>query len=214
MRKVKQFFDDYAEDFDAIYGNSQSIINNFLNPILRKSMRERFEKTIQYTENINDKTILDIGCGPGHYSIALVKNGAENVTGIDLSKSMIEIAKEKAEYLNISYKCKFIVIDLFQYNSDVKYDYSVVMGVMDYISEPYIFIEKVISLTKGKIFFSFPVSGGLLAAQRRFRYLNRCPLYMYNEKRLNELFEKFQPYQYKIEKIHRDFFVTLTIREV
>jgi len=211
MREVKLFFNSYADDFDAIYGTNKSLVNNILNPILRKSMRIRFEKTIQYTDPVIGKTVLDVGCGPGHYAIELAKKGAEKVTGIDFSDEMINIAREKARSNNVNDKCNFIVKDIFEYNVKEKYNYSVVMGVMDYINNPNFFIFKLISLTTEKIFFSFPASDGILALQRRIRYLNRCPLYMYNEKELNKLFEKFQPHQYKIEKIHRDFFVTLTI---
>ncbi len=212
MNKVEQFFDKYAYDFDAIYGTNQSFINNILNPILRKSMRTRFEKTLLYSQPMRGKTALDIGCGPGHYSIALVKSGAKNIVGIDFSEEMIKIAKGKASSSTISDKCHFIVEDIFNYTSSEKFDFSIVMGVMDYVSNPEKMIEKVISLTKEKAFFSFPVSEGLLAFQRRIRYLKRCPLYMYNKKQLTTLFNKFLPSDYKIEKISRDYFVSLSIK--
>ncbi len=48
--------------------------------------------------------ILDIGCGTGRHSIELTKRGY-NVTGIDLSESQLQRAREKAtaEGLNISF---------------------------------------------------------------------------------------------------------------
>ena len=212
MNKVEQFFDNYAYSFDAIYGTNQSLINNLLNPILRKSMLMRFEKTLQYTQPMKNKTALDIGCGPGHYSIALAKNGAKNIVGIDFAGAMIKIAKDKAATSTVSDKCHFIVEDIFNYTPEEKFDYSIVMGVMDYISNPEEMIEKVMSLTREKAFFSFPNSKGLLALQRRIRYLKRCPLYIYNKKQLTALFDKFSPHEYKIEKINRDYFVSICIK--
>jgi 2-polyprenyl-3-methyl-5-hydroxy-6-metoxy-1,4-benzoquinol methylase len=50
------------------------------------------EKEINHNKNFK---ILDIGCGTGRHAIELAKRGY-NVTGIDLSESMIEKAKEKA----------------------------------------------------------------------------------------------------------------------
>ena len=44
------------------------------------------------------------------------------------------------------------------------------------------------------------------------RYLKRCPLYMYNKRQLATLFNKFVPNEYKIEKISRDYFVSLSIK--
>ena len=211
MSKVEQFFDNYANDFDAIYGTNQSLINQLLNPILRKSMRTRYEKTLAYCQPMEGKTALDIGCGPGHYSIALAKNGAKKIIGIDFSKEMIKIAKANASLSQVSEKCQFIVEDVYNYSSD-KFNYSIVMGVMDYIRDTEKMVEKVISLTKEKAFFSFPNSKGLLAIQRRIRYIKRCPLYMYNRKQLTTLFDKFSPHEYKIEKISRDYFVSLSIK--
>ncbi len=54
----------------------------------------------------NDK-ILDLGCGPGHHSRVFSENGFQ-VTGIDLSKEMINIAKK--EVPNV----EFIVMDILK----------------------------------------------------------------------------------------------------
>lgn len=56
--------------------------------------------------NFNKQTrILDIGCGTGRHSIELTKRGY-NITGIDLSESLLKRAKEKAlkENLNINFQ--------------------------------------------------------------------------------------------------------------
>ena len=60
------------------------------------------EKEIDFNKQ---PRILDIGCGTGRHSIELTKRGY-NVTGIDLSESMLKRAKEKAlkENLNIDFQ--------------------------------------------------------------------------------------------------------------
>jgi SAM-dependent methyltransferase len=45
-------------------------------------------------------TILDVGCGTGRHSIELTKRGY-NVTGIDLSESQLQRAREKAAAANL-----------------------------------------------------------------------------------------------------------------
>lgn len=51
-------------------------------------------------ENNKSKKILDIGCGTGRHSIELAKRGY-SVTGIDLSDSLLNRAKEKAFEQNL-----------------------------------------------------------------------------------------------------------------
>ena len=75
MNEAQVFFDRYAHDFDAIYGTRRSLVS-ILNPILRRSMRRRYDKTLRYSQPLAGKTALDIGCGPGNYSIALASLGA------------------------------------------------------------------------------------------------------------------------------------------
>lgn len=48
-------------------------------------------------EKVRNKKVLDIGCGSGIFSIALVKLGAEKVIATDISANSIEIAKKNAE---------------------------------------------------------------------------------------------------------------------
>ena len=47
------------------------------------------------------KTILDIGCGTGRHAVELARRGY-SVTGIDLSESMLAVAKEKAAKAGLS----------------------------------------------------------------------------------------------------------------
>ncbi|MDD3051875.1 MAG: methyltransferase domain-containing protein [Candidatus Cloacimonetes bacterium] len=213
MKDTKQFFDEYADDFDALYGVPKNFFNQIINLIFRKSMKQRFNKTIKYAQPIINKTVLDIGCGPGYYAVALSHNGAEKVVGIDFSEEMINIAKQKARLANVSQKCEFIVSDITDFHSDTKFNYSILMGFMDYISKPGELISKVISLTEDKIFVSFPADGGILAAQRKIRYRSKCSLHLYKENDLIDIFSDFKPFNYKIEKISRDFFVTLSLKE-
>lgn len=212
MTQTRDFFDAYAHDFDDLYGAPKNLFNSIVNPIFRKSMNLRYQKTLEYAKPIEGRSVLDIGCGPGHYSVALAKAGAGKIVGIDFAEEMINIAKHRAELENVTERCEFIVADILEYQSNEKFDYSILMGFMDYIADAPALIQKVISLTKDRIFFSFPIDDGLLAAQRKWRYRNRCPLYMYKEKELKELFAGFAPMKYQMEQISRDFFVTLDVK--
>ncbi len=44
-------------------------------------------------EEVQGKTVLDAGCGTGIFSIIFANNGAEHVTGIDISEGSLETAR-------------------------------------------------------------------------------------------------------------------------
>jgi len=212
LNTVKMFFDNYAKDFNEIYGTKNTLFNRILNRLFRRSMLLRFERTLKSCNPLQQSSVLDIGCGPGHYTIALARQGARKVVGIDFSEEMIKLAILHSNAAGYSSRCIFLVQDIFTYNPEEKFDHSVVMGVMDYISDPELFLKKVISLTSDNIVLSFPVAGGILALQRKLRYKKRCPLYFYTEEKLINLFSKIGIPHYQIERISRDYFVTLSLK--
>ena len=206
-----QFFDNYARDFNAIYGTKNTFFNSIINKLFRKSMKLRFEKTIEECSPIEGKSVIDIGCGPGHYGITLAKRGAGSVFGIDFSQSMIDIAVKNAGQAGVQGKCTFVVDDFLTFETDKTFDYAIVMGFMDYIAEPDYVIEKLLSLTGEKALFSFPVDGGILSWQRKIRYKKKCDLYMYKYEMIQKILESAHCKHFDIQKISRDFFVSVSM---
>jgi hypothetical protein len=70
-------------------------------------------------------------------------------------------------------------------------------------------VAKVLSLTRDRAFFSFPVAGGILGWQRAMRYKKRCDLFLYTEEQLKEIFAHFPEATAIIEPASRDYFVAL-----
>lgn len=209
LDRTQTFFHQYANDFDAIYGNQNGMVDSVINKLFRKSMRLRYEKSIEGCEPVQGKSVLDIGCGPGHYSITLAQRGASRVVGIDFAEGMLKLATEHARQVGVGERCNFMVADFYKYAPQEIFDYVIVMGFMDYMPDPEKVVEKVLSLTRQKAFFSFPVSGGILGWQRKKRYEKRCDLFLYDKEQLAKMFAKFPGVKATIEPISRDFFVTL-----
>jgi len=212
LDRTQTFFHQYANDFDAIYGNQNRLLDRAINHLFRKSMRLRFEKSIAGCHPIEGKSVLDVGCGPGHYSITLAQRGASRVVGIDFAEGMLQLATDHARQAGVGDRCRFMVADFYTYAPQELFDYVIVMGFMDYMPEPENMVAKVLSLTKNKAFFSFPVAGGLLGWQRKLRYRQRCELYMYTRDDIERLFAPLGFGQIKIRRIARDFFVTASVR--
>lgn len=53
--------------------------------------------------NLQNKSVLDIGCGYGENCVKFIKMGASNVTGLDISIKMLAVAESENTSLNIKY---------------------------------------------------------------------------------------------------------------
>jgi SAM-dependent methyltransferase len=210
--RTQDFFHRYASDFDAIYGSGTGPLQAVINRLFRRSMKLRFLKTLDGCQPIEGMTVLDVGCGPGHYSISLAARGARRVVGLDFAGGMLDLARRHAAEAGLAERCEFVTGDFLTFSHAEKFDYVIVMGFMDYREDARGVVAKVLSLTRHKAFFSFPAAGGLLAWQRKLRYRNRCPLYLYSREQLESLCASFPEARAAIEPIARDFFVTMSVK--
>jgi len=62
-------------------------------------------------EDLQGKSVADLGCGAGGFSIELLKQGAESAIGIDLSRNMISSANDLARSNGVESKAKFRIGD-------------------------------------------------------------------------------------------------------
>jgi len=118
---MERAFRSYGKYYDIIYADKDYEEEcDFLEEIFRN-----YSKIIP-------KTILDGGCGTGGHAIPLAERGYE-VTGIDLSEEMINIAKEKASKTGVN--IDFNVMDLRKLRLNKKFDACICMfAVIDYLT--------------------------------------------------------------------------------
>lgn len=204
--RTADFFDRYAVDFNALYGNSNRALEGLVNRLFRRSMLVRYEKTLCGCRPIEGLSVIDIGCGPGHYSVALARAGAAQVLGLDFAPGMLAIAAASAQAAGVAQRCSFVRGDFLNHPLPDQFDYAILMGFMDYIADAHAVVERALAVVRRRAFFSFPRAGGPLAWQRQLRYRNRCDLYLYREEKIRALFSAAEAFT--IEAIGRDFFVT------
>lgn len=58
-------------------------------------------------EEIQGKTVLDFGCGPGAEAIEMALRGARRVIGVDIRESFLETARARAAEAGVADRCVF-----------------------------------------------------------------------------------------------------------
>ncbi len=107
MVNSMEVFQDYAYYYNAFYQDKDYTAE-------AKQVDELLKK---YGENV--KNIINYGCGTGRHDIELAKIGY-CCTGIDMSRLMIDIAKENSQ--NEKMPIHFEVGDIRNYEPEKKYD--------------------------------------------------------------------------------------------
>ena len=81
------------------------------------------EEIIKHCKEKNVRSILDIGTGSGNIPVSLIKYLDEvKITSIDISHKALMVAEKNAALNGVESKISFIVSDIKEYKTEIKYD--------------------------------------------------------------------------------------------
>ena len=111
---------------------------------------ERLEKIFDENLPLKDKTVLDIGCSDGYFSIECINKGARHVFGFDLDPLRIERAQFAKEVYGID-NVDFEVMDLYDLKKDQKFDIVIGLGLLHRIPDLEKCLEKLSEISTASI---------------------------------------------------------------
>src|SRR5437773_3729041 len=88
-KQQAQFFNNYAKSVGSLDMKT-----------IHQEMKNEFDALIKILPDIENKRILDLGCGTGRLSLLLAKR-AKEVVGLDISKNSVAIANKTANKYKI-----------------------------------------------------------------------------------------------------------------
>ncbi|MBI2524627.1 MAG: class I SAM-dependent methyltransferase [Candidatus Rokubacteria bacterium] len=191
--RVSTFFSDFAGTWDTLYGGRRNAFWRLVDRTLRRDIYERYEETFKRLgADLSGRTVIDIGCGTGTYSLEAARRGAGRVVGLDIAPGMVAHARARARTLGVDDVCEFVDAEFPDGCppgvAGAVFDYGVVMGVMDYVADAPRFLARLRPLVGRCAVLSFPGRHWFREPARRLRYrlLGRCAVYGYDEAAIME----------------------------
>lgn len=98
--QVAQMFDNISTNYDGL--------NRVISLGIDVSWRK---KVVKLVGDVNPKQILDIATGTGDLAMMMASLNPDKIIGLDISKGMLDVGKEKIAKANLSNKISMIVGD-------------------------------------------------------------------------------------------------------
>ena len=139
FEKVASQWWDLSGDFKPLHQ---------INPLRRQFI-------IQHVDELFEQNILDVGCGGGILAESLAKMGA-NVTGIDMGKEPLNVAKLHALETGVSVNYQKITAEEQANTHAEHYDIVTCMEMLEHVPDPESIIRACAQMVKsgGTVFFS------------------------------------------------------------
>jgi SAM-dependent methyltransferase len=200
------YFDRHIDDFDKIYRADRSWLGNWLDKTIRASIGLRFRLAFELLGDLQGRSVLDVGCGSGRYTLKAVDRGAGKVVGLDAAPGAVRAAQKNAKALGLEDRVDFIEADFIDYEFEDKFDILFAVGYFDYIFDPALHLEKMLQVARGCIYASFPRRWHLLTPVRKLRLaLKRYAVRFYSAGQLEKLMRDLGCRDHVIRKVARDY---------
>jgi tRNA (mo5U34)-methyltransferase len=109
-------------------------------------------------KDLSGKSVLDIGCNSGFFSLEMKKRGAERVVGVDIMPHLLAQARFASHWFNLP-------LELYECGAyDVKslgssFDIVVFIGVLYHLKHPLYALEEIASICKDTMYFQSVARG-------------------------------------------------------
>lgn len=187
---VQNIYDDHQfyEGYKKIRNNKYSYNEMIEMPIMKEQLPD-----------VSGKKVLDIGCGMGKFIQYILPMNPVSVTGIDISRNMIDYARQSMTDPTV----EFIVSDIMEFNSEGKYDVIISSLAFHYVEDYNALIEKLGTLIAGGGTLVFSTEHPITTATKQDEQWVNAPN-MYDHYKIDHYFdESARPIQWLEKEVVR-----------
>ena len=110
-------------------------------------------------EDLSGKSVLDLGCNAGFFSVKMKQRGASYVLGVDVSPKYIAQAKFVSRYLGLSIDYRVASVYEFLLANPQKFDYVIFLGLFYHLRHPLLVLDRVSEITVETMYFQTMIRG-------------------------------------------------------
>src|SRR5688572_5559647 len=125
----------HIERLGPWYQNIELAPGVWTNPALGDQTTDRWRILEPWVpQDLAGKTVLDIGCNAGFFSMRMKERGAARVVGIDIMPSVLRQARFTAKHFG--HDIEFLRLDAYDIASLGEFDIVVCVGVLYHLKHP------------------------------------------------------------------------------
>jgi tRNA (mo5U34)-methyltransferase len=142
------------------YHNLELAPGVWTNPAMGDYPRARWRLIEPYLPaDLTGKSVLDLSCNSGFFSIEMKRRGASRVVGVERFGATVQQAHLVKEALGIDFEVVHDDVYSFLWNNKETFDYVLFMGLFYHLRAPLFVLDRVALIVKEKMYFQTVVRG-------------------------------------------------------
>jgi tRNA (mo5U34)-methyltransferase len=145
------------ESLGPWYQNIEVAPGLWTNPALPNHPRDRWLAIEPFVGDLTGKTVLDIGCNAGFFSLRMKERGAERVVAIDIDPTVLQQARFLAGRagldIEIQHRSAYDIVELGPF------DIVLCLGVLYHLRHPLLALDHIAKICRERLFTQMVVRG-------------------------------------------------------
>lgn len=110
-------------------------------------------------EDLSGKTVLDLGCNSGYFSVQMKKRGAQKVVSVDNEDLALNQANFLSRWFNVELEFVKQEAHIYCLTTEEQFDYVLFLGLFYHLKYPVLVLDRLAEMTKSRLYFQSAVAG-------------------------------------------------------
>lgn len=103
--------------------------------------------------DLSGKTVLDLGCNSGYFSVKMKQRGASRVVSVDSFEGAINQTKFLAKWFGVELETVHEEAHVYCLTTEERFDYVLYLGLFYHLKYPVLTLDRLAEMTKSRLFF-------------------------------------------------------------